>query len=87
MVLGTSESKLGKQSEKAYKHHSFMGDFCFIYCIQVPALTSINDSLSLNCVLFRNVHAVMVKKEALNLEESEEGYTGGLEGRDVAINL
>lgn len=33
------------------------------------------------------MHAVMVKKEALNLEETEEGYTGGFEGRNVAINL
>lgn len=33
------------------------------------------------------MHAVMVKKEALNLEESEEGYAGGFEGRNVAINL
>lgn len=33
------------------------------------------------------MHAVMVKKEALNLEETEEGYTGGFEGRNAAIDL
>lgn len=33
------------------------------------------------------MHTVMVKKEALNLKRTEEGYTGGFEGRNVAINL